>query len=162
MITILFCGYNITKDEMNKNVKSTDFENISNLLSTHEFEQIKKFILEKGDRRTYRNIDNNNPHYSFNNFDVFLASDVGQRNINNDPEISDFNQVTIADWESDIIYYQLIIVRKGDLKKRKAWLREGMKEEQIYLVDIYGKGINIMKDKLLYYLRKIKEEINRH
>lgn len=89
-----------------------DFTNITYLITLEEFEKTKEFILEKGDKMTYRNYDNNNPHYKFSDFDVFLGADIGQRNINNDPKISNFNQLTISDWNSDIRYYELIIVGK--------------------------------------------------
>ncbi len=136
-----------------------NFIEISNLISFDEFEQIKNFILEKGNTKTYRNFDNDNPYYQFENFDVFLGADIGQQNLNNDPEISNFNQLTISDWESDIIYYEIIIVRKGDLKEGKAWIEEGMKEEQVYLVDVYGKGLFLMEKRLPNYLKQIREEV---
>lgn len=139
-----------------------NFINITSLIDTNEFEKIKKFIISNGDRMTYRNFDNNNPHYKFKNCDIFLGSDVGQKNINNDPQFSDFNQLTITDWNSDIRYYELIIVRKGSLKENKAWIREGMEENQVYLVDVYNKGLKLMKNNLRDYLKQIKEEITSH
>ncbi|MGD1842842.1 MAG: hypothetical protein ACFB0B_18375 [Thermonemataceae bacterium] len=134
-----------------------NFENISNLVSLEAFEQIKTFVLRNGDRQTYRNYDNNNPHYQFEDFEVFLASDIGQSNINNDPKISDFNQLTIADWEADIRYYTLIIVREGDLEANKVWVKSGMQEKQVYLVDTSHKGLTIMKDHLQKYIKQINK-----
>ncbi|MBT6567328.1 MAG: hypothetical protein HON19_00270 [Flavobacteriales bacterium] len=138
---------------------SMDFTNITYLITLEEFEKTKEFILEKGDKMTYRNYDNNNPHYKFPDFDVFLGADIGQRNINNDPKISNFNQLTISDWNSDIRYYELIIVRKGDIKTKKARIKKGMNEERVYLVDVYGKGLELMEKKLSNYLKQIKTEI---
>ncbi len=34
-----------------------------------------------------------------------------------------------------------------------------MNEEQVYLVDVYGKGLELMEKKLSNYLKKIKTEI---
>ncbi len=141
-----------------KNKLSMNFTNITSLINLEEFEKIKEFILKNGDKRTYRNYDNNNPHYKFMNCDVFMAADIGQRYINNDPKVSDFNQVTITDFNSDIKYYELIIIRKGDLKAEKAWIKKGMKEEQVYLVDVYNKGLKFMKNNLPNYLKQIKKE----
>lgn len=145
--------------ENNKYNLRMNYTNISNLLSVEEFEKIKRFILNKGDRKTYRNFDNDNPHYELMNFDLFLGADIGQRNINNDPEISDFNQLTIADEHSEIRYYELIIVRKGDVKALKSWIRSGMKEEEVYLVDFYGKGLEMMKNNIKGYLKQLNKKI---
>ncbi|WP_308993734.1 hypothetical protein QLS71_015130 [Mariniflexile litorale] len=139
-----------------------NFKNITSQIDTNEFEKIKTFILKNGDKMTYRNFDSNNPHYKFENCDAFLGSDIGQKNIHNDPEISDFNQLTIADWNSDVKYYELIIIRKGSLKENKAWVRKGMKENHVYLVDDDGKGLELIENNLPNYLKRIKEEINSH
>lgn len=149
-----------TKRISDKNLKQQmNFKNVTSQIDINEFEKIKKFILKNGDKKTYRNFDNNNPHYKFENCDIFLGSDIGQKNINNDPKISDFNQLTITDQNSDIRYYELIIVRKGSLDENKAWIRKGMEENQVYLVDDYGIGLELMAKNLTDYLKGIKEEI---
>jgi hypothetical protein len=66
-------------------------------LTVESFQSIKRFILEHGDRQTYCNMYNRNPHYRFRGFEVFLNPDVGQRNINCDPEHSDFDQMVIRE-----------------------------------------------------------------
>lgn len=137
------------------------FTNITTVITYSEFENIKAFILEKGDQMTYRNYDNNNPHYRFKQFDVFLGADVGQRNINNDPNISDFNAMTIADSGADIRYYQIIIVRKGDVKNGKAWLHAGMEEGQVYLSEPYGNDLSVMENNLRDYMKEIKAEMKK-
>ena len=150
-----------TKNVSDKNLKQQmNFKNVTNQIDTNEFEKIKKFILKNGDRKTYRNFDGKNPHYKFENCDIFLGSDIGQKNIYNDPEISDFNQLTITDQNSDIRYYELIIVRKGSLTQNKAWIRKGMEENQVYLVDNYDIGLELMAKNLTDYLKRIREEIN--
>jgi len=145
--------------QLKKEVMGKNFTDVSDLISLKEFEKTKEFVLKKGDKMTYRNFDNANPHYKFSNCDAYFGSDIGQRNINNSPEISDFNQLTITDWDSDIRYYEFIIVRKGDLKVEKAWVQKGMKEQHVYLVDVYGKGLELMKNNLPNYLNQIKKEI---
>ena len=158
-LTTLFLSCNSSKKMLSEkqNVKD-NFINVSNHIDNNEFEKIKNFILGKGDKMTFRNIDNNNPHYRFKTFDVFLGA-IGQGDINNNPEISNFYELTIADWKSDIRYYRLIIVRKTDLKVQKRWIQKGMKEKQVYLVDIYDKGLDVMKNNLSNYLNQIREEI---
>lgn len=139
-----------------------DFEDISDLISMMEFEQIKNFVLKNGNRQFYRNIDSNNPHYKFEGFDVFLGADIGSRNINNDPDISDFNDLTIMTMNSSVIYYNLIIVREGDLKNNKAWILDGMKENKVYLVSTYNKEMEVMKKNLPKYLAQIKSKIKNY
>ena len=66
------------------------------LLSSENFRRIKRFVLQAGDRQTYCNRYNHNPHYSFGEgFEVYLNPDVGQRNINCDPARSDFDEIVI-------------------------------------------------------------------
>ena len=140
--------------------RNMTFIDISKILSVNEFEKIKNFILKKGDRQTYRNFDNDNPHYGFNGFEVFLASDIGQKNIRNDPAKSDFNELTIYDRKASIQYYRIFIVRKGDIKSNKFGIKKGMKEGKVYLVDVYENGINALIKILPKYLEKIKTQIS--
>ena len=67
-------------EEINNN-SSSEYLVINDLLSYNEFEDIKEFILKYGDKQTYRNYDNNNPHYSFEGFECYLNSEIGQENI---------------------------------------------------------------------------------
>ncbi len=154
------CGTN-DKYMKNKTDLSKEFIEITDNLSVQEFEAIKNFILKNGDQKTYRNFDGNNPHFDFGEFDAFLGADIGQKNIYNDPKVSDFNQLTlkIPYRESDIRYYEIIIVREGDIKSKKAWIKKGMEEEKIYIVDVYAKGVNTLKEKSLNYLEKMKKKI---
>ena len=59
------------------------------------FKQIKNYILVHGDKRTYCNMYNNNPHTNLANVDIFLDPDTGPQNINCDLKLSDFNHMVI-------------------------------------------------------------------
>jgi hypothetical protein len=74
------------------------------VLTVEAFERIKRYILALGGRRTYCNMYNANPHHRFDWFDAYLTPDVGQRNIDCDPELSDFDELVVQDWGTDIIY----------------------------------------------------------
>ncbi len=156
LVSLLLSGCSASKPTGKMDNRS--FENISTFFSTEVFEMVKNFILTKGDRKTYRNFDNRNPHYSFVQFEVFLGSDIGQQNINNNPELSDFNQMTIVERNGTVRYYEMIIVRPGDIEKRKAWIQKGMKEGEVYLVDVYGQGLDKMKGDIMGLLRMLQEE----
>ncbi len=151
--------------------KTQEFIEISDILSSQEFENIKNFILKKGNRQTYRNFDNNNPVYSFKNndtiaFRTFLNAEIGQGNINNDPKISDFNQITI--WNNSdsitphITYYNILIVRKGDIKNELIQVKKGMQENRVYLVNHHehAKDFDSMPANLKYFLTEIRNEMN--
>jgi hypothetical protein len=67
------------------------------LLDKDNFDHIKEFVLRRGDRQTYCNMYNRNPHYRFGTFDVYLNPDIGQRNIDADPAVSGFDEMVIHD-----------------------------------------------------------------
>jgi hypothetical protein len=63
------------------------------VLSAAVFNQIKEYILEHGDRQTYCNRFNDNPHVAFSNMDIYLWPDIG--NINCDLKKSGFNHMVL-------------------------------------------------------------------
>jgi hypothetical protein len=68
---------------------------ITNDFSVNNFEKIKNFVLKNGDRAFFCNMVNNNPHYKFDTIaDVYLMPEGGQKNINCDPALSDFDANT--------------------------------------------------------------------
>jgi len=157
IVLLLNCKSSENQSFTNQESKM-NFSIINELLDCNEFEIVKTFILKNGDRKTYRNIDNQNPHYQFENFEAFLGADL-RINKNNDPEISDFNDLTIYNRNSEIRYFKFLIVRKGDIEDNKFWIREGMEEGQVYLLDTYNKGLAKMKVKVASYLDQIRKEI---
>lgn len=93
------------------------------------FIAIKRFILAKGDRQTFGNMYNRNPHYAFDGFDAFLIPDVGQANINCDPARSDFDGIVIRTNRIDGPTYDevrhdrvrgRIVVVSGDARRSHA------------------------------------------
>ncbi|AUP78121.1 hypothetical protein C1H87_05070 [Flavivirga eckloniae] len=144
-----------------KNIKenqSPKFVEITEMLSFYDFEKIKHMALDSDCSFIFRSIDSNNPCYDFGNFKIYFGAD-DSRNINNDPNISDFNELTIYDTNSRIQYYKIIIVRKGDIAARKNWLWNGMEDNKIYLVDTYEKGIDKLVKGLPLYLDIIKKSL---
>lgn len=135
------------------------FIEITQTLLPAQFEKIKNFILKHGDQRTFRNFDCNNPHYSFGDFEAYLGADIGQGNINNDPAIADFNQLIIQHASSNILYYHILIVRKGDIQNRKCWLLPGMEEEKVYLTNPYEKDWTMLRKNCLNYLETIQDNL---
>ena len=162
LIVLNFCYCNNSVEESSNDSSTKEFIDITNQLSFQDFENIKNFILAFGDKQTYRNYDNNNPHYSFEGFECYLNSEIGQENINNDPLISDFNQITIQDLGKLFNYYDIQIVREGDIDNSKIKVIDGMKEGNVYLLKYYDNDLNIMKDSLNKYIEVIQNEIVNH
>ena len=65
------------------------------VLTAAAFNQIKDHILADGDRQTYCNMFNNNPHVTLGNMDIYLNPDTGQQNINCNLKLSAFNHMVI-------------------------------------------------------------------
>ncbi len=130
------------------NPSKKEFVDITEDFSVQEFELVKSFILDKGDRRFYRNYDNNNPHYEFEGFHIYLNAEIGQKNLYNDPAISDFNEITLHDANSEVQYYTLKIVREGDIEKEEIFVDHGMKENHVYLMNSYEKNLKKMRKNL--------------
>lgn len=163
LIAILFtgiCACNKDKEEVTEEIPTNKNADITGSFSLIDFELVKSFILNKGDRKTYRTFDSNNPHYSFYGFEAYLNAETGQNNINNNPTISGFNQITLRDKNANPQYYTIHIVRKGDNSKADITKPfEGMKEEKVYLLNPNDEDIEVMKNNLKGYIRIIKSSL---
>lgn len=136
------------------------YQDVTYIISVQNFESIKDFILVNGDKQTYCNMYNNNPHYSYGYFNSYLNPEIGQANINCDPEISDFNEIVIRDQNSDPQYYYLHIVRLGDLENEQInTIYKEMKEEKVYLLNHYENDISIMEDNVKGYIDIMKGKV---
>lgn len=147
-LPLIICSPQVKSQNMNFN--QTNFQKITNQFTVEDFEKVKEFILKKGNRKTYRNYDNNNPFYDFGKFQSYLGSDIGQQNINNDPKLSDFNELTLKDNNH---YFKILIVRKGDIQASKKDIQTGMLENEVYFVDNYQIEFNKISDLLTNYLK---------
>lgn len=140
---------------------SDDCRDITEVLSMEEFEQVKSFIIQHGDRAIYCNMYNENPHYAYDGFDAYLNPEVGQRNINCDPDVSDFNEIVIVKRISAYVYYHILLVRKGDLEDQEIAFDflDGMKEKKVYLLRYYDYDLEEMEEQVLGFITEMKKEI---
>ena len=130
---------------------------ISTKINLEKFETIKNFILEKGDTKTYRNSDNN-PHYTMGYYEVYLVSDTGQKNINNDSKVSDFNELVIQYKDRITAKLTLIAVRNGDLISNKQWLSKSMKGGNVYVQKIKNITVEETEDHIESFFYSFIEE----
>lgn len=138
---------------------STNFENVTHLINPKDYKQIIAFILKKGDRMTYRNIDSNNPHYRFKKCDVFLSNGIAQLDYSTSNSTHYYNQITITDWKASVRYFELIMVQVKDLTAKNLWLKPEMKSDEVYLMHTKDHEIEMMKKTLSIYLEEISKEI---
>lgn len=141
--------------------KSDNYLDITHILNYNDFERIKTFILLNGDREGgYSNMYNNNPHYSFDNFETFLNPEIGQLNINCDPELSDFNEIVIRDQSSDPQYFHLLIVRDGDLENPQILRKiSGLIEGKVYILKYHDYDLKAMAEKVKLYIVDLKNKV---
>lgn len=159
IVILLSCSED--KKEFVLGPSSDEYRNITEELSANEFENIKVFILQNGDKQTFCNMFNHNPNYSFSGFEVYLNPEVGQLNINCDPAISDFNEIVIQDLDSDPPYYHIRIVKQGHIKNEKIFVPEGMQERNVYLLKYYNYNLDSMEASVRTYINLLRIEMNR-
>lgn len=155
-LILAICACTNTKDGVIEEVTNNNYVDITEDFSLEDFEIANTYILNNGDRQTYRAFDNNNPHYSFDGFEAYLNAEIGQKNINNDSTISDFNEITIKDKNANPQYYTIHVVRVGDTAKKDITIQEGMREGRVYLLNPYEEDIEVMKNNLKAYIQIIK------
>ena len=74
---------------------------ISAILSKNEFEEIVQFILDNGDRQTYCNMYNNNPHYGLEEFRIYLnpiSQWINYSEENLSFSVSDYDEIVIVSY----------------------------------------------------------------
>lgn len=139
--------YSLTEEW--KQLEDEKFIDISETFSKEDFEKLRKFIFKNGDRKTYRNFDSNNPHYSFATFDVYLgtgkqAHAFNRKKIKN----KDYTELVIHDQQ----YYTVYLISDDKLNKRQT----SLETDKVYWHNrTYNKDVKVKE-----YLACILEEIN--
>ena len=116
----------------------------NSVLTVENFLKIKSLVLNQGDRMTYCQMYNNNPHYRFQAGDVFLNPDTGQANINCDTNKSDFNYIVLQSRKPWAWLY--LRLNRTDASKPIVELIRGTSEEtssalvHAVLQEIEGEG----------------------
>lgn len=122
--------------------------NITAFLSPGQFESITRFILENGDRKTYRNMDSNNPHYRLKSFDLYLNPEDTRR-AETANALPYFNEIVIYDPSHDIQYFIIRIVRNGNTGGSETDMFPACEPGHTYLLNPYDEDIVKMKEALL-------------
>jgi len=84
-----------------------ELERDQELVTMQKFLWLKSYILAYGNRQTYCNMYNNNPHIGLTKMHVYLNPDTGQRNINCNLALSDFNYIVFRTEEHPPEHYEV-------------------------------------------------------
>lgn len=95
-ILVLLCIFILPSCTIKSKGANKMLKNNDNLFTKQNFKTIRSYILKNGDRTTYCNMFNNNPHFEVGNFDVFLnpINQFGSRGNCDCPE-NDFTELVI-------------------------------------------------------------------
>lgn len=135
-------------------MKSDYYRDITEFFSLQEFEDLLSFVLENGNNKTYCSLYNNNPHYAFAGFDVYLNPVSGNNSDLGDFKLSDFNELLIHDLNEDIQYYH--ICSGFSTKVLPDGSIPDLKENRVYLLNIYDENMNRMEKNLRVYIKNLK------
>jgi hypothetical protein len=117
-------------------------ESMSNTVGKQYFEEMVRFVLSNGDRRTYCNMYNNNPHYSFDDVEIYLNPYDQWINYSENKlsyTVSDYNEMLIED------------------NSNKKHFRIRLIDEKIYMYGIEIDALNRLAEETLekYLLKMI-------
>ena len=155
--SLMNCETSTGNDKKNS---SNEYRDITKVFSEQDFEDVKNFILKNGNQQTYSNLYNNNPHFSFEEFNVYLNPEIGQSNMDCDTSLSDFNQLVIQDLESNPGYYYILLVREGDLQDDNITPFElDLEEKHVYVMGDDDYPLDVIENNATKYLKKIKDKI---
>jgi hypothetical protein len=141
---ILNSSYAENKEKMEK--QSID---LTEEVTVQKFQDIVEFILKNGDRQTFCNKYNNNPHYKLEGFDIYLnpinqSINVSKEILSN--KISDYDVIVIQDHHVNVQYYHL-----------------RLNENKVLLENHNEKNFDFIKNAfLLIYFPKIESELRIH
>lgn len=131
--------------------------NITDDFSLTQFEAIIDYALNHGDRKTYCNRYNNNPHLKVGDFDLFL-SPTDKQNTLCDTTISGFNEIVIYHPREDIQYYHIKLVDAMEVKHYIDTSGRQLESNQVYLYGVYNEDLNLMREVLTKkYLPLLKD-----
>ncbi|KPM32521.1 Hypothetical protein I595_939 [Croceitalea dokdonensis DOKDO 023] len=130
-----------------KALENEKFIDVSAEFSKKDFEKVRKFVFKNGDRRTFRNMDNGNPHYRFSDFDLYLGAS-GQLNLLETKKIArtNYNELVIHDKQ----YYTLYFITGEQMGKN----RTNLKKDRVY----WHNTTYAHKEALKAYLQKLKDQ----
>jgi hypothetical protein len=99
---------------------------ISQIVTESDFEKIAQFVLDNGNRIIYCQMYNDSPHYSLEDFHIYL--DPISQSIesllsgkNSLYSVNYYNTIVIQDWNSPHVYYRILL-----------------KDEKVYIHNPYG------------------------
>lgn len=129
-----------------KSITASKYVDVTDDFSVKDFKKLRKFILKKGTGRSFRNIENNNPHYQFDDLGCYLASSTVRH--------LDHKKSLAAEK-----YDELVIWGKGQYSL--YLFDENRPNANPYLENdkVYFMKHHLERDLLLSYLKELLEKI---
>ncbi len=109
--------------EVWKTLEKRKYADVSETFSFEDFSRLRTFILKNGDRRTFRNLDNNNPYYAFEDVGVYLGTG-NQNNINHSGKLDPKEYIEMTLW-GDKQYQLFVIDPETNNKLTPSFLERG-------------------------------------
>ena len=124
--------------------------NISDTLSYDQFQEIKQFILDKGQTRTYCNMYNNNPYYAFEG-----ESEIIDLYLNPIVQILPETDLKTVD------KYNVIVLKVQDVMNTYVNIYANSKTKEVYLTSYYDteQSLKEKASKIAQYTECILTEI---
>jgi hypothetical protein len=136
---------------------------ITDILSYKQFEQIKEFILTKGDTQTYCNMYSNNPHYRINNIELYL--NPGFQSLIKDTEKKDLEIIDLHSLGKQRVVYNTLVLRIWNDKEypfQYTFIGGDKNSQKVYLEPYWdtNETMNKRHSKIWKYLLEITSHIN--
>lgn len=121
-------GLNAIIGDLEKVMAEEDFTNVSSIFLPAIFKKIRTFVLENGTPQTFRNLDSNNPFYSFISLDVFFGPSRNNSFILKDFLDEDYYEMTIRNKNGS--HYQFVYFEKPT--PEQTFIHKKMQTERVY------------------------------
>ncbi|MDR3273265.1 MAG: hypothetical protein LBT29_07280 [Flavobacteriaceae bacterium] len=124
--------------------ESKYIKNIDNILNKEEFQNILEYIIKNGDRRTYCQAYNYNPHYSLDGFEIYL--NPVHQGLDLSYNIHDYNEIVIYDNSDYRKYFDIIL--SDSVYIYNAYRYEPQKDFEEIIIEKYIPKLKLLiKDK---------------
>ncbi|WP_433903497.1 TPM domain-containing protein [Sphingobacterium puteale] len=148
-------GLNTIISHVQKAMKDDDFTNSSSIFTPSIFKKIRGFVLENGEPQTFRNLDSDNPSYSFTSLDVFLGPSRKNSFVLKDFREEDYYEMTIRG--NDDSHYQFIYFEEP--APESTFIHRKMRPRQVYW---WHPGNKFISSDIWPLLAQIEDEISQH
>lgn len=135
--------------------QSKNYRDVSADFSPQIFEALRTFVLQNGDRQTFRILDVANPHFSFKGFEVYLGGVHNRRtqSMNNKISEQEYYEIIFRELGSKTQYQHFFFFKEP--VKNHFFVNEKFRENRVYFRKTDNEKYD--KSRLIAFLKTIKE-----